>query len=302
LDEETIFYPKNCPMVVKRMAENVKIAAVQMNPQILEKERNLERCLDSIRVASKNGAHLIVFPECALTGYCFASRDEAMTMAEPLPGWSTKAIASLCKELGVYVVIGLIEKSRGKMYNAVALLGPEGLIGKHRKTHLPYLGLDRFVDRGDMPFRIYSTPIGKLGTIICFESRFPETARVLALAGAEVILLPTNWPEGAQSVPEFVVNTRAYENRVNCVAVNRVGIERGFRFIGRSKIVDTSGRTLVEGGSEREEVLYAILDIGSARVKHVVIRPKEFELPLWAERRPEMYGAITRRKLSPPES
>jgi len=103
-------------------------------------------------------------------------------------------------------------------------------------------------------------------------------------------------------VPEFVVNTRAYENRVNCVAVNRVGIERGFRFIGRSKIVDTSGRTLAEGGSEREEVLYAILDIGSARVKHVVIRPKEFELPLWAERRPEMYGAITRRKLSPPES
>ncbi len=285
-------------MVVNRMAENIKIAAVQMNPQILEKERNLERCLDSIRVANKNGARLIIFPECALTGYCFASREESMMMAESLPGWSTKAIASLCKELGVYVAIGLIEKSRGKIFNAAALLGPEGLIGKHRKSHLPYLGLDRFADRGDLPFTTYTTPVGKLGTIICFESRFPEASRVLALSGAEIILLPTNWPEGAESVPEFVVNTRAYENRVNCVAVNRVGVERGFRFIGRSKIVDTSGRTLAEGSTDREEVLYATLSLDSARVKHVVIRSKEFELPLWAERRPEMYGAITRRKLS----
>jgi predicted amidohydrolase len=279
------------------MVKNVKTAAVQLSPQILEKEKNLERCLDSIRIAARNGARLIVFPECTLTGYCFSSREEAMTMAESLPGWSSKMIASLCKELDVYVVVGLVEKSRGRMYNAAALLGPEGLVGKHRKAHLPYLGLDRFADHGDLPFKVYETPVGKLGINICFEVRFPEASRVLALSGAEIVALPTNWPEGADLVPEIVVNTRAYENRVNYVAVDRVGEERGFRFIGRSKIVDASGRTLAEGGSEREEIMYATLDTESAKVKHVVVRPKEFELPLWTERRPEMYGAITRRKL-----
>jgi predicted amidohydrolase len=278
------------------MVKNVNTAAVQMNPQILEKEKNLERCLDSIRIAVKNDASLIVFPECALTGYCFSSKEEAMTMAEPLPGWSSRTIASLCRELDIYVLIGLIERSRGKMYNAAALIGPEGLIGKHRKAHLPYLGLDRFAEHGDLPFKVYDTPLGKIGINICFEARFPEAARVLALGGADIIVLPTNWPEGAELVPEFIVNTRAYENRVNYVAVNRVGAERGFRFIGRSKVVDASGRTLAEGGTDREEIIYATLDTESSKVKHVVVRPKEFELPLWTERRPEMYSAITHRK------
>ncbi len=278
------------------MAKLVETAAIQMKPKILEKEENLERCLDSIRVAAKHGARLIVFPECALTGYCFTSREEAAMSAEPIPGWSTGTISTLCRELDVYVVIGLVERSRGKIYNSAALLGPEGLIGKHRKTHLPYLGLDRFADHGDMRFHVYETPVGRLGIAICFEVRFPENPRVLALSGAETVVLPTNWPEGAEQVPEFVVNTRAYENRINVVAANRVGMERGFRFIGHSKIVDVSGRTQAEAGSEREEIIYATLDMEAANVKHVVLRPEEFELPLWTERRPEMYGAIARRK------
>ncbi|MEM2094045.1 MAG: carbon-nitrogen hydrolase family protein [Candidatus Bathyarchaeia archaeon] len=279
------------------MVKPVKIAAVQMSPKILEKEANLERCLDSVRIAAKNDARLIVFPECALTGYCFSTREEAVLSAEPVPGWSTRAIADLCKELNVYVVIGLVEASRGRIYNSAALIGPEGLIGKHRKSHLPVLGLDRFVEHGDLPFRVYDTPVGKLGMAICFEIRFPENPRVLALNGVEILVLPTNWPEGADQVPEFVVNTRAYENRINVVAVNRVGVERSFRFIGRSKIVDTSGRTQAEAGSDREEIIYATVDAESANIKHVILRPKEFELPLWTERRPEMYRAITRRKL-----
>ena len=276
----------------------MKVAGAQINPQILEKERNLEKCLDSIRVASKAGAKLIVLPECALTGYCFSNRDEALSMAETVPGWSTRTIATLCKELDIYAVVGLLEKSRNRLYNAAAFIGPEGLVGKYRKAHLPYLGVDRFVDHGDKPFQVYETPIGKIGLNICFDLRFPEPSRVMALGGAEVLVLPTNWPEGAENSPRFYVNTRASENRINYIAVNRVGKERGFGFIGQSKIVDPVGRTLAEASSDREEIIYADLNLEAARSKRVIIRPGEFELPLWEERRPEFYGAISRRHRS----
>jgi len=276
----------------------VKVAGVQMNPRILEKERNLERCLDSLRIAARSGTKLVVFPECALTGYCFSSRDEALSIAETVPGWSTRTIAGLCKELDIYAVVGLLEKTRGRLYNAAAFVGPEGLIGKYRKAHLPCLGVDRFVDHGDKPFQVYDTSIGKVGLNICFDMRFPEPSRVMALRGAEVLVLPTNWPEGAENSPKFYVNARASENRVNYVAVNRVGKERGFGFIGQSKIVDPDGRTLAEASYDREEIIYADLNLEAARDKRVIIRPGEFELPLWEERRPEFYGAISRRHRS----
>ena len=273
----------------------MKVAGAQMNPWILEKERNLEKCLDNIRIASKAGAKLVVFPECALTGYCFASRDEALTMAETVPGWSTRTASALCRELEIYVVIGLLEKARDKLYNTAAFLGPEGLIGKYRKTHLPYLGADRFTDHGNKPYQTYTTPVGNIGLNICFDLRFPEPSRVMALKGAEVIVLPTNWPEGAENSPEHYVNTRASENRVNYVAVNRVGSERGFRFIGCSKIVDLDGKTLAEASDNKEEIIYADIDLQATRNKRVVIRAGEYELPLWDERRPELYGSIARR-------
>lgn len=276
----------------------MKVAGVQMNPRILEKERNLERCLDSLRIAARSGTKLVVFPECALTGYCFSSRDEALSIAETVPGWSTRTIAGLCKELDIYAVVGLLEKTRGRLYNAAAFVGPEGLIGKYRKAHLPCLGVDRFVDHGDKPFQVYDTSIGKVGLNICFDMRFPEPSRVMALRGAEVLVLPTNWPEGAENSPKFYVNARASENRVNYVAVNRVGKERGFGFIGQSKIVDPDGRTLAEASYDREEIIYADLNLEAARDKRVIIRPGEFELPLWEERRPEFYGAISRRHRS----
>jgi len=273
----------------------VKVAAAQINPQILDKERNLEKCLDSIRIGSIAGATLVVFPECALTGYCFTSRDEATPMAESIPGWSTRTIAALCKELGTYVVVGLLEKSRDRLYNAAAFIGPEGLFGKYRKTHLPYLGVDRFVDHGDKLFQVYDMPLCRVGMSICFDLRFPEPSRVMALEGAEVLTLPTNWPEGAEVSARFFVNTRAAENRIYYVAANRVGTERGFSFIGESKIVDPNGRTLAEASPGKEELIYADIDPAVARSKRVIIRPGEFELPLWEERRPALYRPISRR-------
>ena len=272
----------------------IKVAAVQMEPRILDTDRNLARCLDLTRTASGVGARLIVLPECALSGYAFSSLEEALPCCETIPGPSTGRIAEACRQLDVYVVIGMLERSSsGRRYNAAALLGPLGLIGKYRKTHLPYLGVDRFLERGDSPPRVFETGIGRIGVGICYDVMFPEHARVLALGGADVLTLPTNWPEQREHIPEHVVPARAAENRIFVVAANRVGIERGTRFIGTSVIAHCAkGAILARGKADEEEILYADLNLAEARDKHVVIAPGEFEFNLVRDRRPELYGRI----------
>lgn len=270
----------------------VNVAGIQMEPKILEKEENLGRCLEYMQIAAKEGGQLLVFPECSLTGYCFKSLDEALSVAETIPGSSTDAVVSMCKELGIYVVIGLLERDGRCCYNALAFASPKGLVGKYRKIHISYTGVDRFATPGDQPFKIYETDVGKIGINICFDARFPESARIMALQGAEIVVLSTNWPEGSEVVPQFMINTRACENRINYVAVNRVGVERGFRFIGRSKIVDYSGRTLAEAHPNKEEIIYAELDVVGARNKHVITG--ECEMPLFKGRRTKFYDLISR--------
>jgi predicted amidohydrolase len=272
----------------------VKVAGVQMNPKILEKEKNLTKCLEWMDVAAKSNARIVVFPECALTGYCFSSLEESFSVAEPIFGPSMRTLTSLCAELKIYTIIGFLERDGDKYYNSVALIGPKGVIGKYRKLHLPFLGIDRFVNLGNHPLKVFETELCRIGMNICFDIRMPESARILTLLGAETIMLPTNWPKGAELVPKYVINARAYENRVNVIAVNRVGKERGFEFIGQSKIVDYSGKTLAEANSLREEVIFATIDLEGARKKHVILVPGEFELPLFKGRRPEFYGILVK--------
>ena len=109
---------------------------------------------------------------------------ENLPVAETVPGPSTAAIGAVCSELGVYVVVGLLERAGERLYNSAALVGPEGLVGVHRKAHLPVLGVDRFVDPGDLPPVVYETEVGRIGMGICYELMFPEYTRVLALSGA----------------------------------------------------------------------------------------------------------------------
>ena len=275
------------------MDRMVKIAGMQMEPIILDKERNLAQCLKLIKTAAKEKAQLIVFPEAALSGYVFSSLEEAISVAEPIPGPSTERIIDSCRELNVYVIVGLLEENRGKYYNAAAFVGPSGLIGKYRKLHLPYLGIDRFLNHGDLPLKVYDTDIGRIGIGICYDLDFPEHARVLALLGAELIVNITNWPEGVEFMSEHAVLTRARENRVYYVAVNRVGEERGVRFFGRSKFVDCLGRPIAEGKPYEEDILYAEINPALAREKHQVIVPGEFEIDIMKDRRPEFYGKLT---------
>ncbi len=270
----------------------MRMAGVQMDVRLGDVAANLAAISDKAREAAAHGAKLIVFPECALTGYGFDSREEARPFAEPLPGPATETMRRLCRELDVVIVFGLIEQAGERLFNAAAMVGPEGLLGGYRKVHLPWLGVDRYLDYGDRPFAVQTVADVRIGLNICYDGGFPETARCLTLLGADVILLPTNWPPGAEPAAEYAVNTRALENTVYYAAVNRVGVERGCSFIGHSRICDPLGRTVAAANHTREEILYADLDVSRARNKHLIRVPGTNEVNRLADRRPEMYGPL----------
>jgi predicted amidohydrolase len=236
-----------------------------------------------------------------LTGYAFGSKAEAWPHAESLPGPCAEALVADCRELGVWTAVGLLERgSNGELYNACALIGPEGLVASYRKAHLPYLGVDRFVAPGDRPFAVHDLGGLRVGMLICYDDSFPEAARCLTLLGVDLVLLPTNWPSGAAAVAKFLVPARALENHVYYAAVNRVGEEGGFRFIGRSRLVGPDGETLATADYDKEAVLYASVDPAAARAKHLVRIPGAYELHRLADRRPDLYGPVCDPKLRPP--
>lgn len=287
---------QTCPplsvTIASRMPSTFKIAGVQMDVTIGDRQHNLARIESALRETTRHGARLTVFPECALTGYCFESLAEARPFAEPVVGPSSQRLAQVCGELDAYAVFGLLEADGERVFNAAVLVGPSGVVASYRKIHLPYLGVDMFTTPGDRPFGVSRAGDLRLGMNICYDGAFPEAARVMALDGADLIALPTNWPPGAECTAEFVINTRAMENHVYYAAVNRVGTERGFRFIGKSKICGPSGCVLAEAPHEDEAVLYAEIDLELARRKRVIRVPGKHEIDRFADRRPEMYARI----------
>ena len=271
----------------------MRVAAVQMDPQLGAVEANLALILREATAAMDGGAQLVVFPECAVSGYCFDSQAEALSVAEEVPGPTTDALVALCAERSAVVVIGLLRRMDEALLNSAVVCTGEGIAGVYHKTHLPTLGVDRFVTPGTEPFAVYDTPAGRLGPAICYDARFPEPSRVLALAGAQIITLPTNWPEGSEKVPDFVVRTRALENCCFFVAVNRCGTERGFRFVGRSTIAGPDGAILAQASAQEPQTITADIVVADADVKHLIVRPDEHEFHFWRDRRPDLYGPIT---------
>lgn len=269
-----------------------RIAGVQMDIQLGEVDKNLSRMCEKLTEASRGGAYLTVFPECAVPGYCFGSLEEALPYAQTVPGPATDRMVQKCAELKCFALFGMLERDGNRIFNAAVLVGPEGVVGSYRKIHLPFLGIDMFSTPGDRPFAVQSAGPVRVGMNICYDAAFPETARCLSLLGADLIALPTNWPPGAECTADCVINARAMENGVYFIAVNRVGTERGFSFIGRSKIVDPVGKTLAEALTLGEEILYADIDPEWARNKHVIRVPGKHEIDRLADRRPEMYGPI----------
>ena len=270
----------------------MKVAAVQMDIRIGEIDANLSAICDRLREAAGAGATLIAFPECAVSGYCFESLEEARPFAQPVPGPAVQHLSEACSELGVFAVFGMLEVADDKLFNVAVLTGPAGLVGVYRKTHLPYLGVDRFTSFGERPYAVHSAGDVRVGMTICYDAAFPEASRSLTLLGADVIVLPTNWPPGAERMASHAINTRAMENNVYYMAVNRVGEERGVDFIGRSIICSPSGQTLASADPSAEVILYADIDPEAARKKTVVRVPGKHIIDRLADRRPELYGTV----------
>jgi predicted amidohydrolase len=272
--------------------ETIRVAAVQMDVALMKPEENLVAIEQALEEASGKGARLVVFPECAVTGYCFESLEEAFPLGESIPGPSTERIGSCCSRLDVHAVFGLLERVEDRLYNACVLVGPGGLVGSYRKIHLPFLGIDRFVTPGDRPFEVHEAAGLRIGMNICYDGSFPESSRVMALGGADVVVLPTNWPPGAECFAAHVINTRAMENGIYYIAADRIGEERGFRFIGGSRICDPNGRTIDTADHTDPAILYADIDPERARNKRYVRVPEKHEIDRFDDRQPRWYGSI----------
>lgn len=272
----------------------MRVAVAQIEPKLGEAESNLDLCLRMLDEAAADGCSLLVLPECSSAGYVFESPEEALAHAQEIPGPFTEALAAACGRLDVVCVAGMLEREGDALRNTAVVAGPDGLLGRYRKTHLPYLGVDRFVTPGD-ELEVVDTPAGRIGVEICYDLRFPELTRALALDGAEIVVLPTNWPVEARANADVLTRARAYENRVFLLVANRVGRERDAEFCGWSQICNVRGERLVEAGQAEEALLVAEIDVGEAREKDIVPSPGRYEMALFGHRRPDLYGSLVER-------
>jgi predicted amidohydrolase len=142
---------------------------------------------------------------------------------------------------------------------------------------------------------VFDTPLGRIGLEICYDLRFPEVTRTLALAGADIVAHPTAFPVAARVQTELITVARAAENRIYLLTANRVGKERSGEFCGWSQIVDPFGSRLAEAGATEEALLVADIDLDRARDKDYIV-PGEYELYLFGDRRPELYGALVEER------
>ncbi len=267
----------------------IRVAVMQTDPKLGDVEGNLHTIVETVeRVA----CDLMVLPECALQGYGYDLPVEAAAVAQTVPGSATDAVAEACRREQRHAVFGMIESDGDRYYNTAVLVGPDGIVGKYRKMHLPFLGVDRFTWPGDLGFPVFETPLGRIGLLICFDLSFPEAARALKLGGAQIVCVPTNWPEAAEVSCVHAPMVRAQENHVWLVTANRVGTEAGTSFRGESRICDPDGGVLEQSGRGTGSIS-AEIDPMEADRNRIIIRPGEYEIDRILSRRPDHYGALS---------
>lgn len=250
----------------------VRVACVQMHPKVGDKAGNLAASCRFIEQAAAAGAELIVLPELCNSGYVFESMEEAVSLAEPVPGGpSCEAWADLAARLKVHIVAGIDEAADGTLYNSAVVIGPEGYLATYRKVHL-WDNENLYFTPGDLGFPVVETPLGRLGVFICYDTWFAECYRLCVLQGADIICLPTNWVPipGQDPKREAMANIlcmgAAHTNSVYVAAADRVGEERGQPFVGQSLIVSYTGWPI--GGpasATEEEIIYADVNPAEAR-------------------------------------
>jgi predicted amidohydrolase len=268
----------------------MKLACLQFDVAFNNPSANIDRAIAQLEALKADGVDLAVFPEAFVTGYCVESLDGAKKISIPKNHSELQRLSAAVARLQIGCVVGFAEDLGGELYNSVVLLEPGEAPRYYSKTHLPELGLDKFVRTGNS-IPVFETKWGRIGLLICFDLRHPEPMRVLALAGADLVILPTNWPEGAQIAAGPMTITRASENGIFLATCDRVGTENGFSFIGLSKIVSPKGKVLAEAGAG-EETIRADIDLIEARAKRNVIIPGKYEITVFDSRRPDLYARL----------
>jgi predicted amidohydrolase len=261
----------------------MRIGIAQTDPAFGEVDRNIAEALVLI---GKERADLWILPELFATGYQFVDANEARKLSEPVPdGPTTRALIDHAKVHGCHVVAGLPESASERIYNAAVLVGPGGFLACYRKVHLFCTEKEHFAP-GDRSFPVTDVGIARIGTIVCFDHLFPESARSLALQGADVIAHPANLvlPDLAQRTMAI----RALENRVFTATANRVGEEsrtgETLVYTGRSQVVGPDGAILVRLSPDRTEIGVVEIDVERARDKRITSYNN-----VLADRRPDQY-------------
>jgi predicted amidohydrolase len=264
----------------------MRVGVYQNHPEFGETQANVAKAVLDL---SSIDAQLVVLPELFNTGYQFVSMQEMDSLAESIPSGDTcRAMISLARDRDMFLVFGLAEKDGTRFYNSAVLVGPDGFIGKYRKTHLFFEEKDFFYP-GDTGFNVYDIGLARIGIMICFDWWFPEAARALALGGADIICHSSNLVlPHCQKAMEI----RALENGLFAITANRVGTEsRGGKepltFTGESQIVDNSGKIRVKMSVTETGSAWAVIDPEEARNKSISSRNDRF-----IDRRPECYDIL----------
>ncbi|HLF85058.1 MAG TPA: carbon-nitrogen hydrolase [Blastocatellia bacterium] len=296
-------------------ASKFKVGLVQMAASA-DADDNLARAVSLVEEAARLGAELICLPELFRSQY-FCQREDAalFDLAEPIPGPSTRAIGTVAREKKVTVIAPIFERRAAGLYhNSAAIIDTEGKVsGLYRKMHIPddpaYYEKFYFTP-GDLGFRAFDTPAGKIGTLICWDQWYPEGARLTALRGANVLFYPTaiGWHPHEKALYgsaqrdawRTIQRSHAIANGVYVAAVNRVGHEKpldggaGIEFWGSSFLCDPFAVVIAEGSTDREEVL-----IGEVDLAHIEEVRRNW--PFLRDRRIDAYAGIEQRFLDEKE-
>jgi len=267
-----------------------RVAAIQFEPTLGEKEKNITDLLQLVEEAAQHNARLIVLPEMATTGYCWESRSEIAPFVEPIPGPTTDRFQRLAATYDCYIVVSLaeVDPATDVYYNSLALLGPDGVIGTYRKIH-SYISEPRWARDGDLNMPVWETPLGRLSGLICQDASFFEAARIPALHKADVLLFPTNWLE--EKCPSSWWMARAFENGVYFIAADRYGSERGVQFSGGSCVIDPDG-AIQDHLDSGDGIVYGEVDLNHCRNKRWSSSPGESAGDKLADRRPAEYMTL----------
>ena len=272
-------------------ANNVTVACCQVAPKIGDLAYNRTLTERVIRQAASAGAQIVVLPELVQSGYLFHDRSEALSLSEPSDGPAINLWKALAKELNILIVAGFCERlGADQLANSAAMIDAQGLRAVYRKAHL-WDEENAIFSAGNAPPPVVETAFGRISMMICYDLEFPEWVRLPALAGAQLLCAPVNWPDGPRPERERLaevvrVQANASVNRLFIAACDRHGHERGVGWVQGSVIVDADGYPLA-GPTELagEQLLLATMNLKEAHNKHISKLND-----LHGDRRPQLYS------------